>query len=108
MVEIVQYETPAGRCPFADWFSSLDAHSALKVRSALARMELKNFGDAKSVGEGVFERRIDWGPGLRIYYGRDGIDLVVLVGGGTKKRQDGDIAHAKQLWAEYKLRKKER
>jgi len=71
-------------------------------------MELGNFGDVKSVGEGVFERRIDWEPGYRIYFGRDGFELVVLVGGGTKSRQDADIARAKRLWAEYKLRKKER
>jgi len=108
MTGIVQYVTEAGSCPFSDWFEGLDTRAALKVRSAIARMEVGNLGDAKSVGDGVLERRIDWGPGYRIYFGRDGDRLVVLLGGGTKKRQAADIGQAQRHWAAYRLRKKER
>lgn len=59
------------------------------------------------MGEGVLERRIDWGPGYRIYFGREGERIVVLLAGGTKKRQQVDIERARRFWADYKLRKKE-
>ncbi len=68
-------------------------------------MELGNFGDCKTVGGGVSELRIDFGPGYRIYFGRDGIDLVVLLGGGTKERQARDIETARSYWEEYKQEK---
>jgi putative addiction module killer protein len=108
MIELVQYVIEAGSCPFADWFGGLDTRAALKVRAALARIEVGNLGDTKSVGDGVLERRIDWGPGYRVYFGRDGDRLVVLLGGGTKKRQAADIRQAQSHWAEYRRRKKER
>ena len=106
MIEVLQYEAEDGRCPFADWFYHLDTPAALKVRTAIARMEAGNFGDVKSVGEGVSERRIDFGPGYRLYFGRDGQDLVLLLVGGTKRRQQADIDQAKGLWADYKERKR--
>ena len=65
-----------------------------------------NTSNAKSVGEGVLEYRIDWGPGYRVYFGRDGEVLVILLTGGTKKRQQRDIERAKELWADYKRRRK--
>lgn len=108
MIEIAQYETSDGECPFADWFDALESQAALKVRTAIARMETGNFGDVKPVGEGVSERRIDWGPGYRVYFGRDGVRLVILLVGGSKKRQQNNIRWAKQYWADYKRRKKER
>ena len=80
MVELVQYETEDGACPFAEWFDGLDVRAALKVRTALARMELGNFGDVKPVGQGVSERRIDFGPGLHFYFRQEGRKLVVLLG----------------------------
>lgn len=107
MVEVVQYETEAGTCPFAEWFGRLDTSAALKVRVAIARMEAGNFGDVKPIGEGVSERRVDWGPGYRIYFGRDGDLLVVLLVGGTKKRQPADMAKARACWADYRRRRKE-
>lgn len=108
MVEVVQYETSAGDCPFADWFDVLDTRAALKVRTAIARLEAGNPGDVKPVGEGVSERRIDFGPGYRVYFGRDGEKLVVLLVGGTKKRQQSDINAARACWADYRRRKMER
>ena len=65
-------------------------------------MELGNFGDWRSVGEGVSELRVDFGPGYRLYYGRDGAELVILLGGGTKKRQASDIEMARKFWEAYK------
>ena len=105
MVEILQYETEEGTCPFADWLEGLDAQAAAKVIVALARTELGNFGDSKSVGEGVIERKLTFGPGYRIYYGKDGDQLVVRLVGGTKKRQSADIKQAKVHWQDYKERK---
>jgi len=71
-------------------------------------MELGNFSLAKGVGAGVYELRLDFGPGYRVYFGKDGERLVVLLGGGTKKRQQSDIDVAHALWAEYKQRKREK
>jgi putative addiction module killer protein len=105
MIEVVQYEAADGACPFADWFEGLDARAAAKVRTAIARIETGNFGDVKPVGEGVSERRIDFGPGYRVYFGQDGQRLVVLLAGGTKKRQQRDIAQAKAYWRDYMQRK---
>lgn len=79
--------------------------AAAKVTTVLDRMKNGNLGDHKSVGGGVLERRIHYGPGYRIYFGRDGDKLVVLVGGGTKTRQSSDIKHAQETWAEYKATK---
>jgi putative addiction module killer protein len=106
VIEVVQYETEVGTCPFAEWFEGLDARAAAKVRTAIARIETGNFGDVKPVGAGVSERRIDFGPGYRVYFGQDGQRLVILLVGGTKKRQQRDIDQAKAYWHDYKQRKK--
>jgi putative addiction module killer protein len=75
------------------------------VRAAIARMEAGNLGDTKVVGEGVVERRIDSGPGYRIYFGHDRPSLIVLLWGGTKRRQAKDIRKAKIFWGDYLKRK---
>jgi putative addiction module killer protein len=106
-VEVLEYLEPDGRSPYAEWFDNLNAPAAAKVAVALARLSQGNFSNAKSVGSGVYEYRIDFGPGYRMYYGRDGERIVVLLGGGTKKRQQRDIADALGRWKKYKLRKKE-
>lgn len=80
---------------------------APKVAIAMTRMAQGNLSNAKNVGTGLQEYRIDFGPGYRIYFGRDSDRLVILVGGGTKKRQQDDIRRARALWADYKRRKKE-
>jgi putative addiction module killer protein len=102
MFELRYYCPFDDESPFEKWFSSLDALAAAKVTVALARIELGNLSDAKSVGDGVVEYRIHWGPGYRLYSGRDGAVLVILLLGGTKKRQQDDIKKAKLLWAAYK------
>ena len=107
MLILRTYETEDGVCPFADWFNGLDAQAAARITTTLARMETGNLGDVKPVGQGISERRIPFGPGYRVYFGRDGTELVILLCGGTKKRQSRDIAAAQDLWTEYKRRKKE-
>nr|WP_238928943.1 type II toxin-antitoxin system RelE/ParE family toxin [Alexandriicola marinus] len=102
---MVVYETEEGKSPFEDWFNNLDTAAALKVRTVLARIETGNMGDVKPVGQGGSERRITFGPGYRVYFGQDGQKLVILLCGGTKKRQSKDIEQAKALWDDYKRRK---
>jgi putative addiction module killer protein len=106
-MQIIEYLDSNGSSPFADWFNDLNAQAAAKVTIALARVEQGNLSNVKSVGGGVLEYRIDFGPGYRLYFGRDGDTLVVLLAGGTKSRQQKDIATAQARWAEYKRRRKE-
>ena len=80
-------------------------HAAAKVATALERMADGNLSSVKPVGRGVLEYRIDFGPGYRIYFGRDGDRLVVLLAGGTKKRQQEDIRQAIANWDDYRKRK---
>ena len=104
MIEVKEYIDAKGRSPFAKWFNRLNVHAAAKVATALARMEQGNFANARGVGAGVFEYRIDFGPGYRLYFGRRGETIVILLGGGTKKRQQTDIDAAQALWRECKQR----
>ena len=105
MVEVREYLDKNGRSPFAKWFDGLSREAAAKVTTALARIHLGNFSKAKGVGAGLYEYRIDFGPGYRIYFGKDGERLVILFGGGTKKRQQDDISVAPAHWREYKQRR---
>jgi putative addiction module killer protein len=107
MIIIREYIDPEGRNPYAKWFNRLNAAAAAKVVTALVRMEQGNFSTTKGIGDGILECRIDFGPGYLIYFGRDGDALVILLGGGTKKRQQKDIETAKKLWKEYKRRKRQ-
>ncbi len=91
---------------FGEWFSGLDAQAAAKVATVLYRLEQGNLSNVKSVGRGVSEYKIDFGPGYRIYLGRDGNTLIILLGGGSKKTQVRDIRNAQSMWAEYKKGKK--
>lgn len=105
VLEIRYYLAGDGRSPFERWFAGLDAAAGAKVAVGLARPEQGNLSNIKPVGEGVLEYRIDWGPGYRVYFGRDGSTLVILLTGGTKQRQQRDIVAAKTLWADYRQRK---
>ena len=108
MPEIRYYVVSGGGQPFAEWFADLDAVARAKVTRALVRLEQGNFSNVKPVGEGVLEYRIDFGPGYRVYFGRDGETLVILLTGGTKKRQQLDIEAAQAYWRNYKQSKRER
>ena len=107
MIEIREYIDTQGRSPCARWFDRLNARAAANVATALVRMEQGNFSNAKGVGTGVSEYRINFGPGYRVYFGKDGDALIILLGGGTKKRQQKDIEAAQDLWREYKQRKRQ-
>lgn len=105
MIRIAEYLTESGHSPFTDWFDDLDPVASAKVSSALVRIRSGNTSNFKGVGRGVLEWRIDAGPGYRIYLGRAGDEFVVLLGGGTKRRQQGDIEMAIQCWLDFKRRR---
>jgi len=107
MSEARYYLFEDGRSPFEAWFTDLDGIAAAKVTVALARLEQGNLSNVKSVGSGVLEYRIDRGPGLRVYFGRDGNDVVILLAGGSKRRQQRDIEAAQRHWADYLRRSRE-
>jgi putative addiction module killer protein len=106
-MELRNYVSPDGHDAFDEWFVSLDPQAKAKVAVQLVRMKNGNFSNVKSVGEGVLEKKIDWGPGYRIYFGKDGKTLIILLGGGSKARQSRDIKNAWERWEEYCRRKKE-
>lgn len=103
---IKEYLCPDGISYFGRWFERLNAMAASKVRVALARLEMGNFSNVKSLGAGVWEIKIDYGPGYRVYYGKEGEKIVILLAGGIKKTQQRDINKAQDLWSEFKKRKK--
>ncbi len=106
MSEIRYYVTDDGRCPFEEWFSSVDSVARAKVTIAISRLEQGNISNVKSIGQGVLEYRISFRPGYGVYFGRDGASLVILLTGGTKRRQRRDIATARALWNAYKAGKR--
>lgn len=91
--------------PFADWFDALDAVTAARVDKYIRRLEAGNFGSAKALQEGISELKLDFGPGYRVYFGRDGKTIIILLGGGSKRRQFADIATAIERWKRYKQSK---
>src|SRR5713101_7411379 len=93
------YVDEHGRVPFEAWILDLDRQAQAKVTIALARLQRGNMSNVKGAGEGVCELKLDWGPGYRVYFGQDGKTIVILLCGGTKKRQRQDIAVAKARWA---------
>ena len=105
-VEIRYYQTTSGMRPFQEWLDSLDTALQQIIVSRLARVRRGLFGDAKPVGNGVFEIKIDVGPGYRIYYGKDGKVIVILLHAGEKKRQTTDIKMAHVSWQDYLMRAK--
>ena len=103
--EIRNYLTVDGKNIFDEWLDSLrDIRAKAKIRARLDRVEDGNLGDCKSVGEGVFELRIDYGPGYRIYFGQEGITIIILLCGGDKSTQKQDIDKAQEYWKDYRSR----
>lgn len=105
-MQVREYTQQDGTNPYKKWFDSLDAQAAAKVAKAKYRLEAGNVSSIKWF-DGIGEARIDWGPGYRIYLARDGKELIVLYGGGTKDTQKKDIKKARALHEEYKARKKQ-
>ena len=104
-VSIELYVDREGRAPFAEGFEDLDVLAAARVDTAIDRISRGAVSNVKGVGGGILEYRIDAGPGWRIYFGRDGAALVILLAGGSKRRQAQDIEAAKRRWADYRTRK---
>jgi putative addiction module killer protein len=94
------------RSPYLEWFESLDAVTQAKIHKAIVRLEFGNTGNCKHLREGTWELKVDYGPGYRIYYGLDGVQLVILLGGGSKRKQSRDIQDAVRRWKEFNIRKK--
>jgi putative addiction module killer protein len=106
-VSVREYQTELGASSFAVWFNALDPTAAARITIALSRVATGNTSNVKSLGGGISEVKIDFGPSYRVYFGWDGRDVVVLVGGGTKKRQQRDILEARSRWQDFKMRKKQ-
>jgi len=105
MLEILRYQAEDGSQPFSEWLASIEDKSAqAKIRIRLRRLESGLFGDCKAVGDGVLELREHLGSGWRVYFGRHGRSVVVLLLGGSKRSQARDISLAKELWADWKRR----
>ena len=106
-ITVLHYLTAAGSCPFREWMASIkDKAVRATVAARINRVRSGTMGDWKAVGEGVFELRIDRGPGYRVYFGRDGKTVVILLTGGEKRTQDSDIRKAKGYWRDYETRTK--
>jgi putative addiction module killer protein len=105
-LDIQTYLTLEGESPFGDWFDDLDSQVAARVTIALTRIGQGNLSNAKGVGSGVHEYRLDFGPEYRIYFRMDGEVLVILLAGGTKKRQQRDIETAQARWQDYRRRRR--
>jgi putative addiction module killer protein len=104
-MELFRYQRADGREPFTEWLNALrDKATEARIRVRLLRIEAGNFGDCEPVGDGVMELRIHVGAGYRIYFGRHGKALVILLCGGDKRSQASDIKRAKDYWTEWKQR----
>lgn len=105
MIKIINYQLKNNhKEPISEWLDDLDMKTQSIIYTRLDRVSLGNFGDCKQIknGGGVWELRIDFGPGYRIYFGRNGVELVILLLGGSKGSQDRDIKKAKKYWTDYK------
>jgi putative addiction module killer protein len=100
--EIVIYADDTGKEPFTDWLNKLrDPQTKRRIQTRLFRVESGNYGDCKSLKDGIFELRFTQGSGYRVYFGEDGEKIVVLLLGGDKSVQNQDIKQAKAYWKEY-------
>lgn len=106
-IGLQQYIDVRGRNHYREWISKLDASVRARIDKCVLRMGDGNFSGVKAEGEGVSALRIDFGSGYRVYFGQDGETLVILLAGGTKRRQEQDILLARSLWVEYKKRKRQ-
>lgn len=105
-IDLREYIDVRGRNRYREWISTLDQGPRARVIKSVLRIGDGNLSGVKPEGEGVSALRIDFGPGYRVYFGQDGETLVILLAGGTKRRQQSDIQSARSLWAEYKRRKR--
>lgn len=102
--ELSLYVTQDGKKPFIEWLESLDNIMRYRIKERLDRVALGNLGDYKSIGGGVKELRLKFGPGYRIYFGEDRGAIILLLCGGDKSTQSKDIKKAQQYWNDYLMR----
>lgn len=100
-LSIREYVSADGRHPFREWLEALDVVVRARIQARILRFEMGNLGDHKSVGAGVWEARLVFGPGYRIYFGKDGKSIILLLVGGTKASQRKDIRRAQNFWRDY-------
>lgn len=106
-IEIELYETVNGKRPFEIWIKEIkEIHTRAKILTRLDRLKLGNFGDCKTLQDGIFELRIHYGPGIRIYYGKIGYKVILLLCGGDKGSQERDITRAKEYLKDYQSRER--
>ena len=106
-MELLRYLTASGRDVFGQWLIGLrDAQARARIQMRVNRLATGNFGDCKALRDGVWELRIDWGPGYRVYYAMAGREIVLLLCGGDKRRQGADIDRAVEYWKDYQQRTK--
>jgi putative addiction module killer protein len=106
LLEVIAYQTLQGKIPYQDWLQSIrDSQMRGRIRTRVDRLRLGNFGDCKSIGAGVLELRMHFGPGYRLYFAQDGQRLIVLLCGGDKSTQSRDVEKALRYWQDYKRRK---
>lgn len=104
--KVLQYQTSDGQIPFRKWFLSLkDVQVQARIRTRLDRLIQGNLGDSKNLGSGIYELRLHFGPGYRIYFGRESETTVVLLWGGEKSRQEKDLSRAREYWKDYLRRR---
>jgi len=99
---IREYITPDGKNPFRDWLKSLDLAVQARIQARVLHFASGNLGDYKTVGGGVWEARLDFGPGYRLYFGKVGSSVILLLAGGDKASQSKDIAAAKRYWNDFR------
>ena len=100
-LRVSEYVTADGKNPFRDWLDVLDVQTRARIQARILRFSTGNLGDHKTVGSGVWEARVMFGPGYRIYFGKDGASLLVLLVGGDKASQSRDIRRAQGFWKDY-------
>ena len=103
---LIDYETLSGKCPIREWIDELEAPITARIEARIKRIALGNYGDVKPVGDGVSELRIMFGSGYRVYFAQRGNEIIVLLCGGDKSSQTGDIENAKTYWKDFKRRNK--
>lgn len=104
MIKIINFVTQANKCPFEDWVDDLDTQTQVIITKRITRLRLGNFGDFKKIkgSKDIWELVMDFGPGYRIYFAKEGQNLVILLAGGIKRSQSRDIKKAEKYWQEYK------
>jgi putative addiction module killer protein len=102
LMKVLYFKTEYGTAPFTEWLTKLkDRKGRATILARINRLKLGNFGDCKPVGDGVYELRIDFGAGYRVYYAKSGNEIVLILCGGIKKTQQSDIDKAKEYWSKH-------